>query len=70
MGKPQNSRHLLVGLLQFFGNPGDDSFFVFPDWDIGTTCSITEVQLNESGVEVDDSECDGLPAFHLITLNG
>jgi len=48
------------GLLQFFGNPGEDSFFVFPDWDTGTTCSITEVQLNESGVEVDDSDCDGL----------
>jgi len=48
------------GLLQFFGNPGEDSFFVFPDWESGTTCSIVEVGLNESGVEVDDSECDGL----------
>ena len=48
------------GFLQFFGNPGEDSFFVFPDWESGTTCSIVEVGLNESGVEVDDSECDGL----------
>jgi hypothetical protein len=48
------------GFLQFFGNPGEDSFFVFPDWEFGTTCSITEVGLNESGVEVDDSDCDGL----------
>jgi hypothetical protein len=48
------------GLLQFFGNPGEDSFFVFPDWESGTTCSIVEVGLNESGVEVDDSDCDGL----------
>jgi len=51
------------GLLQFFGNPGEDSFFVFPDWEFGSTCSIVEVGLNESGVEVDDSECDGLVVF-------
>ena len=51
------------GFLQFFGNPGGDSFFVFPDWEFGTTCSIIEFGLNETGVEVDDSDCDGLVVF-------
>lgn len=48
------------GSLDFFGNLGSDSFFVFPDWETGTTCSISEVDLLESGVEVDDSDCQGL----------
>ncbi len=48
------------GNLDFFGNPGEDSFLVFPDWESGTTCSITEVDLLESGIEVDDSDCQGL----------
>ncbi len=51
------------GNLDFFGNPGEDSFFVFPDWESGTSCSITEVNLLESGIEVDDSECQGLLVF-------
>ncbi len=51
------------GNLDFFGNPGEDSFFVFPDWESGTSCSITEVNLLESGIEVDDSECQGLVVF-------
>ncbi len=51
------------GNLDFFGNPGEDSFSVFPDWEDGTTCSITEVNLLESGIEVDDSECQGLVVF-------
>ncbi len=51
------------GLLQFEGNPGVDSFFVYPDWDTGTTCSVTEVILLESGIEVDDSDCQGIVVF-------
>ncbi|MDX1554563.1 MAG: IPTL-CTERM sorting domain-containing protein [Xanthomonadales bacterium] len=51
------------GLLQFFGNPGEDSFAVYPDWDSGTTCSVTEVELLESGIEVDDSDCQGIVVF-------
>ncbi len=51
------------GNLDFFGNPGEDSFSVFPDWEVGTTCSITEVNLLESGIEVDDSDCQGLLLF-------
>ena len=48
------------GVVQFDGNPDDDSFYVYPDWETGTTCSVTEVNLLESGIEVDDSECQGL----------
>jgi hypothetical protein len=51
------------GLLEFFGNPGEDSFFVFPSWDGGTDCSITEVLIPDGGVEVDDGECDSVVVF-------
>lgn len=48
------------GFLDFNGNPDTETFLVYPDWESGTTCSIIEVDLLESGVEVDDSECQGL----------
>ncbi len=48
------------GFLEFFGTPGEDSFSVYPRWDGITSCSVTEVDLLESGVEVDDSDCQGL----------
>lgn len=48
------------GFLNFNGNPDTQSFSVYPDWDTGTSCAITEVDLFESGVEVEDSECQGL----------
>jgi len=51
------------GLLSFFGNPGVDSFFVYPSWDGGTHCSVTEVFISDSGVEIDDSECDSVVVF-------
>ena len=37
-----------------------DSFSVFPDWDTGTDCDITEVDLPDGGVEVDDASCQNL----------
>ena len=49
-----------AGQLDFFGNPGTDSFLVFPDWQGGTHCSVTEVSVQDSGVEVDDSDCQNL----------
>jgi hypothetical protein len=51
------------GLLEFFGNPSTDSFFVFPSWDGGTDCEVTEVFISDSGVEIDDSECDSIVVF-------
>jgi hypothetical protein len=51
------------GHLDFYGNPGVDSFSVYPDWEDGTTCSITEVYLPDGGIEVDDSNCQGLVLF-------
>ena len=48
------------GGLNFFGNPGMDSFYVYPDWDGTTTCRVTEVFLPEGGVETDDSDCQGI----------
>ncbi len=49
-----------AGLLDFFGNPDTDSFFVFPDWDGGTNCAVTEVNVPDGGVEIDDSDCDSI----------
>ncbi|HKJ18926.1 MAG TPA: IPTL-CTERM sorting domain-containing protein [Xanthomonadales bacterium] len=51
------------GSLDFFGNPATDSFYVYPDWDGGTTCNVTEVFLPDGGVEVDDSDCQGITLF-------
>jgi hypothetical protein len=51
------------GLLSFYGNPGVDSFFVYPSWDGGTHCSVTEVFVLDSGIEIDDSECDSVVVF-------
>ncbi len=48
------------GRLDFFGNPATDSFFVYPDWENGTVCDITEVMVADGGVEIDDSECQDL----------
>lgn len=47
------------GQLRFVGNPGFDSFEVFPHWNGLTTCTVTE-SLLESGVEADDSDCQGV----------
>ncbi len=51
------------GYLEFVGNPGIDSFFVFPDWEAGTTCSVVEVLLPDGGIEVDDSDCQSIVVF-------
>jgi hypothetical protein len=51
------------GNLNFFGNPGEDSFSVYPSWDGGTTCSVSEVEVLDSNVEIDDSECDSVVVF-------
>jgi hypothetical protein len=51
------------GSLNFNGNPDTDSFFVLPDWEMGTLCSITEVNVFDGGVEIDDSDCQGLVVF-------
>lgn len=45
------------GTLEFYGNPAADYFSVYPDWESGTTCSVTELFLADGGVEVDSSEC-------------
>ncbi|MGI9291295.1 MAG: IPTL-CTERM sorting domain-containing protein, partial [Gammaproteobacteria bacterium] len=53
------------GGLDFYteGSSDTDSFSVYPDWDTGTTCWISEVNLPDGGVEVDDSNCQGLTLF-------
>jgi hypothetical protein len=48
---------LCSGRLNFFGNPGEDSFEVFPSWDGTTVCTIDEVEVLDGNVEIDDSEC-------------
>jgi len=48
------------GNLDFYGNPGTDSFSVFPSWDGGTECEIYEINLPDGGVEVDDSDCQSI----------
>jgi hypothetical protein len=60
-GGPDNGN--VAGNLQFFGNPGSDSFFVYPDWETGTDCEINEVSVGDSGVEIDDSNCDAILLF-------
>ncbi len=47
------------GGLSFLGNPSTDSFDVFPHWDGGTTCTVTE-NLVEGGIEVDSSDCQSV----------
>lgn len=51
------------GYLEFIGDPDSASFFVYPDWESGTSCSITEISVADGGVEVDDSDCQGLVLF-------
>lgn len=51
------------GSLSFLGNPGADSFYVYPNWDGGTTCWVSEVSIDDGGVETDDSECQGITLF-------
>lgn len=51
------------GSLTFIGNPDERSFFVFPNWDGGTDCSVSEVSIADGGVEVDDSECESIEVF-------
>jgi len=51
------------GGLDFYGNPGVDSFYVYPDWEDGTICSVYEVFLPDGGIEVDDSDCQGIVLF-------
>ncbi len=48
------------GTLQFNGNPGTDSFSVFPRWDGMTVCAVTEVAIADGGVEIDDSDCSSI----------
>lgn len=51
------------GMLNFFENPDTESIFIYPDWELGTVCRITEVNVPDGGVEVDDSECDAVIVF-------
>lgn len=51
------------GGLDFLGNPGSDSFFVYPDWENGTTCTVSEVFIADGGVEIDDSDCQTITLF-------
>lgn len=60
-GGPENGN--ATGQLQFFGNPGSDSFFLYPDWESGTTCSVTEIELPDGGTEVEQSDCQDLLVF-------
>lgn len=50
------------GFLEFFGNPGQDSFLIFGNWDGGTQCTVTETFV-EGGIESDDSDCANLVIF-------
>lgn len=49
----------VFGQLEFFGNPGSDSFEVFPHWDGGTTCTVTE-SFVEGGIEADSTDCQSV----------
>lgn len=51
------------GNLQFLGNPGSDSFSVFPSWDGGTVCTVSEAVIADGNVESDGSECVGVTLF-------
>lgn len=51
------------GYLDFYGNPGSDTFNTYPDWENGTTCSITEVGVPDGGIEIDDSDCQTIVLF-------
>ncbi len=51
------------GYLNFYGNPGSDSFLVYPDWENGTVCDVDEVFVADGGVEIDDSECQNLTVW-------
>ena len=51
------------GNLEFVGNPGTDQFSVFPAWDGGTLCSVQEISVMESGIEINDEDCASLIVF-------
>ncbi len=51
------------GYLDFYGNPDDDSFLVYPDWEDGTTCDVVETYVFDGGVEIDDSDCQDIVLF-------
>ena len=51
------------GYLEFLGNPGSDGFSVYPNWDGGTECEVSEVEIADGNVEVDDSNCGSLTVF-------
>lgn len=51
------------GLLDFNGNPDTRTFSVYPSWNGGTDCEITETFVADGGVEIDDSDCDSVLVF-------
>ena len=51
------------GSLGFFGNPDTSAFYVYPDWEDGTVCTVSEVSVPDGGVEVDDSDCQSIVLF-------
>lgn len=51
------------GNLEFLGNPGSDSFVVYPYWNGGTHCSVSEVTVPDSNIESDDSACASVLLF-------
>lgn len=50
------------GTLTFIGNPAEDAFQTFANWDGGTECSVTERTV-DSGVETDSSDCQDIVLF-------
>jgi len=48
------------GRLEFIGNPASDIFSVFPDWDGGTECRVSELMISDGNVESDDSDCGSI----------
>jgi len=51
------------GYLEFDGNPDTDRIYIRPSWDGGTTCTISEVNIADGGVEIDDSDCASITLF-------
>lgn len=51
------------GQLSFAGSTATDTFAVYPNWNGGTRCSVSEIAVPDGNIEVDDSQCSELILF-------
>ncbi len=51
------------GRLEFRGNPASDEFSIFPDWQTGTLCAVSELMSTDGNTETDDSDCASIILF-------